>query len=78
LINLAVAVAAMLAVLALAANQFDALNSSAWQQLGWWQRSGAVAIICSCGFAVYIAVLWLCGMRPSDLRGPAKATSRED
>ena len=71
------AVAAMLAVLMLVANQFDALNTLVWQQLGWWQRSGAVAIICSCGFAVYIAVLWLGGMRPSDLRGPAKATSRE-
>jgi putative peptidoglycan lipid II flippase len=71
------AVAAMLAVLILVANQFDALNTLVWQQLGWWQRSGAVAIICSCGFAVYIAVLWLGGMRPSDLRGPAKATSRE-
>ena len=71
------AVAAMLAVLILVANQFDALNTLVWQQLGWWQRCGAVAIICSCGFAVYIAVLWLGGMRPSDLRGPAKATSRE-
>jgi hypothetical protein len=36
-----------------------------------------VAVICSFGFAVYIAVLWLCGVRTSDLRGPAKATSRE-
>ena len=77
MVNLIAAVAAMLAVLMLVANQFDALNALVWQQLGWWQRSSAVAIICSCGFAVYIAVLWLGGMRPSDLRGPAKATSRE-
>jgi len=77
MVNLIAAVAAMLAVLILVANQFDALNALVWQQLGWWQRSSAVAIICSCGFAVYIAVLWLGGMRPSDLRGPAKATSRE-
>ena len=77
MVNLIAAVAAMLAVLMLVANQFDALNALVWQQLGWWQRSSAVAIICSCGFAVYLAVLWLGGMRPSDLRGPAKATSRE-
>ncbi len=76
--NLVAALVAMLVVLVAAANQLDALSSSVWQQLEWWQRSGAVAIICSCGLAVYIAVLWLCGIRSSDLRGPAKATTRED
>jgi len=70
-------VVAMSALLVITAQQFDALDASLWQQLDWWQRSGAIAIICSSGFAVYIAVLWLTGMRPSDLRGPAKATSRE-
>ncbi|MCS5559167.1 MAG: polysaccharide biosynthesis C-terminal domain-containing protein, partial [Oceanospirillaceae bacterium] len=77
MINLTAAVAVMLAVLILAAGQFDALDAAVWQQLSWWQRSGGITLICSAGFAVYIAVLWLGGMRPADLRGPAKATSRE-
>ena len=77
MVNLVAAVAAMVAVLVLTANQFDALNTQVWQQLSWWQRSGGIALVCSAGFGVYLAVLWLSGMRPADLRGPAKATSRE-
>lgn len=77
LFSLTVAAGAMLAVLMLAAGQFGALDAREWQQLSWWQRSTGIAVVCSSGFAVYIAVLWLSGMRPSDLRGPAKATSRE-
>jgi putative peptidoglycan lipid II flippase len=75
--SLTVAAGAMLAVLMLAAGQFGALDAREWQQLSWWQRSTGIAVVCSSGFAVYITVLWLSGMRPSDLRGPAKATSRE-
>lgn len=77
MINLIAAVAAMTAVLVLVANQFDALNKLVWQQLSWWQRTGGIGLVCSAGFGAYIAVLWLTGMRPADLRGPAKATSRE-
>jgi putative peptidoglycan lipid II flippase len=75
--SLTVAAGAMLAVLMLAAGQFGALDAREWQQLSWWQRSTGIAVVCSSGFAVYITVLWLSGMRPSDLRGPTKATSRE-
>ncbi|MDG1819870.1 MAG: murein biosynthesis integral membrane protein MurJ [Porticoccaceae bacterium] len=77
MLGLLVAVAAMLAVLMLSAAQFDALNVSVWQQLSWWQRSVNIGFICGAGFGAYLAILWLSGMRPSDLRGPAKATSRE-
>ena len=75
--SLTVAAGAMLAVLMLAAGHFGALDAREWQQLSWWQRSTGIAVVCGSGFAVYIAVLWLSGMRPSDLRGPAKATTRE-
>jgi putative peptidoglycan lipid II flippase len=77
MINLIAAVAAMLAALILVADQVDALNTLVWQQLSWWQRSGGIALVCGAGFGAYITVLWLTGMRPADLRGPAKATSRE-
>ena len=77
MLGLLVAVTAMLAVLMLSAAQFDALNVSVWQQLSWWQRSVNIGFICGAGFGAYLAILWLSGMRPSDLRGPAKATSRE-
>jgi putative peptidoglycan lipid II flippase len=77
MINLIAAVAAMLAALILVADQVDALNTLVWQQLSWWQRSGGIALVCGAGFGAYIAVLWVSGLRPADLRGPAKATSRE-
>ena len=75
--KLAFGVAAMLVALVLVADYYNALDTSLWQQLNWWQRSGNIGVICAVGFAVYIAVLWLGGMRLNDLRGPAKATSRE-
>jgi putative peptidoglycan lipid II flippase len=77
MLSLTVAVGGMLAVLLLVAGQFGALDTGVWQQLSWWQRSTGIAVVCGSGCAVYVAVLWLSGMRPSDLRGPAKATSRE-
>ena len=77
LLKLAAGVAAMLVALVSAANYFTALDASLWQQMNWWQRSGNIAIVCTLGFVVYIAVIWLTGMRLADLRGPAKATSRE-
>ncbi|MGB0448965.1 MAG: murein biosynthesis integral membrane protein MurJ [Porticoccaceae bacterium] len=76
-VNLIAAVAAMLVALVLVADQFDALNTLLWQQLSWWQRSSGIALICGAGFGAYIGVLWVTGVRPADLRGPAKATSRE-
>ena len=77
MVNLFAAVAAMLSLDLVTADQFDASECSVWQQLSWWQRSGGMALSAAAGFAAYIAVLWLSGMRPADLRGPAKATSRE-
>ena len=77
LLKLAAGVAAMLVALVMAANYFTALDASLWQQMNWWQRSGNIAIVCTLGFVDYTAVLWLTGMRLADLRGPAKATSRE-
>ncbi len=77
MIGLMLAVVAMLVVLILTADQFGALDVSVWQQQNWWQRSSAIGIICGAGFGVYLAILWLSGMRLSDLRGPAKATSRD-
>ncbi len=77
MVGLLLAVVAMLVVLMLTAAQFDALNVSVWQQQSWWQRSMAIGVICGAGFGAYLAILWLSGMRLSDLRGPAKATSRD-
>jgi putative peptidoglycan lipid II flippase len=56
MINLIAAVAAMIAVLVLVANQFDALNTLVWQQLSWWQRTGGIGLVCSAGFGAYIVV----------------------
>lgn len=76
--SLLLAVAMMLATLIWLGDHFDAFNAESWQQLGWWQRSSAIACVCVGGFAVYVGVLWLCGMRPADLKGPRKATSPKD
>ena len=62
----------------LARRSVRCFDTSLWQQLGWWQRSSAIACICLGGFAVYIAVLGFGGMRLSDLKGPAKATTSKD
>ena len=78
MVTLLLAVILMVATLIWLGDQFDAFDASLWQQLGWWQRSSAVACICLGGFGVYIAILGVGGMRPSDLKGPAKATTSTD
>jgi len=77
-LNLLLAVALMMATLVWLGDHFTAFDASLWQQLSWWQRSSAIVCICGAGFAVYAAVLWACGMRLSDLKGPAKATTSAD
>ena len=78
LATLLLAVALMVATLIWLGGHFDAFDTSIWQQLGWWQRSSAIACICLGGFSVYIAVLGFGGMRLSDLKGPVKATTSKD
>jgi putative peptidoglycan lipid II flippase len=68
----------MVATLIWLGDQYNAFDASLWQRLGWWQRSSAVACICLGGFAVYTAILGIGGMRLSDLKGPAKATTSTD
>lgn len=77
-VNLLLAVTMMLAVLVWLGDYFDAFDASLWQQLGWWQRSMSIVAICLAGIAVYVTVLWLCGMRAVDLKGPLKATRSAD
>jgi len=77
-VNLLLAVTMMLAVLVWLGDYFDAFDASLWQQLGWWQRSMSIVAICLAGIAVYVSVLWLCGMRAVDLKGPLKATRSAD
>ena len=77
-VNLLLAVTMMLAVLVWLGDYFDAFDASLWQQLGWWQRSMSIVAICLAGIAVYVSVLWLCGMRAIDLKGPLKATRSAD
>jgi len=78
LATLLLAVTLMVATLIWLGGHFDAFDTSIWQQLGWWQRSSAIACICLGGFGVYIAVLGFGGMRLSDLKGPVKATTSKD
>ncbi|ETN91671.1 putative peptidoglycan biosynthesis protein MurJ [Gammaproteobacteria bacterium MOLA455] len=78
LATLLLAVTLMVATLIWLGGHFDAFDTSIWQQLGWWQRSSAIACICLGGFSVYIAVLGFGGMRLSDLKGPVKATTSKD
>ena len=78
LATLLLAVILMVATLIWLGGQFDAFDTRIWQQLGWWQRSSAIACICLGGFAVYLAILGIGGMRLSDLKGPAKATTSRD
>ncbi|MDA8782514.1 murein biosynthesis integral membrane protein MurJ [Porticoccaceae bacterium] len=74
-ISLVISLSAMVAVLVLLANQLGALDSSLWQQLSWWQRTGNILLLCGAGFATYVGGLFATGFRLTDLRGPAKATS---
>ena len=78
MVTLLLAVTLMVVTLVWLGGQFDAFDASLWQQLDWWQRSSSVACICLGGFAVYMAILGVGGMRLSDLKGPAKATTSGD
>jgi putative peptidoglycan lipid II flippase len=71
------AVGAMLVVLVLVAGQLGALNSEVWQEMLWWQRARGILGLCAAGFGVYVLMLLITGFKVSDMRGPAKATSRQ-
>jgi putative peptidoglycan lipid II flippase len=43
-----------------------------WQPWPWWQRVSTLLALCAAGFAVYAGTLWLAGVRPRQLRGPAR------
>ena len=75
--RLSAAVGAMLVVLVLVAGPLDALNSEVWQNMPWWQRSRGILGLCAAGFVAYVLMLLITGFKMSDLRGPAKATSRQ-
>jgi putative peptidoglycan lipid II flippase len=65
--QLAAATIAMAAVLVL----LDPANAQ-WLPWPWWQRVSVLLALCGAGFAVYVGVLWLTGMRPRQLRAPAR------
>ncbi len=44
-----------------------------WLAWPWWQRVGALAALCSAGFAAYCAALWATGLRPQQLRAPTRS-----
>ncbi len=75
--RLSAAVAAMLVVLVVVSGPLDALNSEVWQNMPWWQRSRGILGLCAAGFVAYVLMLLITGFKRSDLRGPAKATSRQ-
>jgi hypothetical protein len=63
--------------LVLLSNNLDLLAKDVWEQLGWLQRVRGISIVCIVGFLIYVISLVLMGLRPADLRGPNKATSRQ-
>jgi len=71
------AVGVMLVVLVLVAGQLGALNSEIWQEMLWWQRTRGILGLCAAGFIAYVLMLLMTGFKLSDMRGPAKATSRQ-
>ena len=75
--RLSAAVAVMLVVLVVVSGPLDALNSEVWQNMPWWQRSRGILGLCAAGFVAYVLMLLITGFKMSDLRGPAKATSRQ-
>ena len=75
--RLSVAVGVMLVVLVVVSGPLDALNSEVWQNMPWWQRSRGILGLCAAGFVAYVLMLLITGFKMSDLRGPAKATSRQ-
>ena len=77
LLRLVFAVLAMVIGLVLLSNNLDLLAKDVWEQLGWLQRVRGISIVCIVGFLIYVISLVLMGLRPADLRGPNKATSRQ-
>ena len=75
--RLSAAVGVMLVVLVVVSGPLDALNSEVWQNMPWWQRSRGILGLCAAGFGAYVLMLLITGFKMSDLRGPAKATSRQ-
>lgn len=75
--QLSAAVGVMLVVLVVVSGPLDALNSEVWQNMPWWQRSRGILGLCAAGFVAYVLMLLITGFKMSDLRGPAKATSRQ-
>lgn len=71
------AVGAMLVVLVLVAGHLGALNAEIWQEMLWWQRTRGILGLCAAGFVTYVLMLLITGFKGSDMRGPAKATSRQ-
>lgn len=41
-----------------------------WEIWAWWQRVGYLSLVCLAGGAVYVAGLWLAGVRPREFRSP--------
>ena len=41
---------------------------SVWTVWPWWQRALQLGLLCASGFAVFVLVLWLSGVRLADLR----------
>lgn len=75
--RLSAAVGVMLVVLVVVSGPLNALNSEVWQNMPWWQRSRGILGLCAAGFVAYVLMLLITGFKMSDLRGPAKATSRQ-
>ncbi len=75
--RLSAAVGVMLVVLVVVSGPLDALNSEVWQNMPWWQRSRGILGLCAAGFVAFVLMLLITGFKMSDLRGPAKATSRQ-
>ena len=42
---------------------------SGWLLWGWWQRACWMALVCGCGFVLYVILLWLGGIRLNHLKG---------
>jgi putative peptidoglycan lipid II flippase len=65
--QLALATAAMALVLVLGDP-----SAAQWQAWPWWQRVAVLAVLCGAGLAVYVGALWAAGLRPRQLRAPAR------
>jgi putative peptidoglycan lipid II flippase len=44
-----------------------------WQAWPWWQRVAILLALCAAGFLAYAGTLWLAGLRPRQLRPPARS-----